>query len=426
MKKSVFLLVGILFFVTNSYAQQRTILIYVYVMGLGQPVKCIVNSELATREQLDAVIRAIQTEFIDSDKFGSTPIYAILDHMIEDIKASDIPKDSEVILLLYTDGSNSTLEPKLFKSPESKQYANNPNILDKYIRSKLHAPINGKQISVVPIFAMGKQKESDIPFLQSLSSIGERLYRFEDEADLIRKKLFNTLESSSLVLSIALDHSGSMQSISRLVGYHVIETIEEIFKITQNDLGISLDDFLDSGGSAFVGTTPPVRPDEIYFTFELSPFRIMKSPVLQKQYNKFLTAMGRENPSKILGEDRPQTNVSYFEILEFINWLNTQWNGQGTFRLPTEYELEHVTRLWPPGFSRGDPIVREFCGTMYADYDASEKIDPKGKPSGTHVVVRNTSYEDSDPMMNRPEYRGRIAINEASPLTGFRLVLSFD
>lgn len=432
MRKFIFLLISLFFTTVHSHSQGK-IFVTVYAFGLDPPIKRIIISELSTQQQLDAVISAIENEYVDSKKFGNTPIYATLDHMVEDLSASNIPEDSKVIFLLYTDGINTSSERNMYITPELRQYVNNRDMLDRFIVSRLQTPINGKPITVLPILTVGRQKSADLPFLQKICSHGERVYRFEEAADLIREKIFYTLRSTSnLILSIALDHSASMESINQAVAYDVIETIIDIYKKMNEKANddfisdfISLEDFMDIlGGPTFVGNQLPVRPDEIYFTFELSHFKIMKSPVSQSLFNIYLSDIRRENPSKILGGN--QTNVSYLEILAFIEWLNARWNGPGKLRLPTEYELENMIRINPSGYSRGEPIVREFTSTFYADYDVTEKINPKGNPYGTHIVVRSYSYEDNDPMMNRPEYRGRITINESSPLTGFRLVLSFE
>jgi hypothetical protein len=433
MKKSIslFFILYLTTICSRTYAQNGTIFVNVYVIGLEQTIERIVISELSTQEQLDAVTRAIENEFINSKKFGNTPFYAAIDNMIEDLSSQEIQDDAEVVFLLYTDGVNTSLEKGLFRDPVSQQYTNNKVSLERYIISKLHSSQNGRHLLVIPVLTIGQQNESNIAFLQSICfPPGERVYLFK-ETDLIRKKLFHSHKSSSLFLNILLDHSSSMESIHQAVGHDVIQKIKDIYiRIHEpekegNDLSISLDDFMNiTGGPAFVGTQPPFRPDEIYFTFELSPFRIMKTPVLQKHYQKYLTERGSENPSKILGEDCPQTNLTYNEILDFVKWLNSKWDGPGVFRLQTEYEWEYVARLKPAGFSRGDPITREITSTMYDDYDVTEKKDPKGNPNGTHLVVRGVSYEDSsDPMMGRPEYRGRIAKNDSSPLVGFRLIL---
>jgi len=409
----------------EMYSQEITVNVWVLGLDRYQPMKKIVSSQLSTQEELDAVTRTIEKDLMnDTNKWGPTPLLAVFDNIWEDVNASDIPEDSVNVIIPYTDGSNTSYDKKLFKSLELRQ-SENPIFIENFVKAKLKTPVNGKYLRIFPVFAQGSNHESDIPFLKSISS-EQRVYMFDDENDLnqIREKLFDIIKHSPLVLNIVIDYSGSMQKIGNFIARNVITTIQDIYKTNKDSIGLKLKDFiLIQGGPAHVGTEPRIRADEIFFTFELSKYRVMKKAVSQKLYNRYAAATGRENPSKILGEDLPQTNLSYYEVLEFISWLNSQWKGRGTLRLISEYEWENLRRLEPAVFSKEEFALRELTLNFYSDYDVSEKTNPKGNPTGTHVVVRGISYEDNDPVMDRPEYRGRIRVNEASPLTGFRLVL---
>lgn len=433
MKKTIIITVILsLFCITENYA--KNIIINIYVIGLDQPIKRIVSVELKTQEQLDEVIHSIELEFILSQNFGTTPLYALIDHMLEDLNELNIPsKDAKAICFLFSDGVNTDISKGWFKSENAKMYANNKKILENIIIENLNTPVNEIPIKMIPVVTLGRNKDSNMVFLNKICSPNERVYRFNEESELflIKEKLMKSIEESeTLILNIGLDHSSSMQTIVQKLGELVIQLLSDVFqKANKNDdIDILLSDFIDfPGGPSYVASkSAKVRPDEVYFSFDLSPFRIMRTPILQKHYRRFLLETEKTNYSKILGPDYPQTNITYNEILQFIIWLNSKWEGPGKFRLPTEFELENLLRLLPSGFSRGEPLIREYTSTWYSDYDITEKVDPKGSSSGTHKIVRGSSYEDTDPMMNRPEYRGRMAINDSSALCGFRLVLTID
>jgi len=69
------------------------------------------------------------------------------------------------------------------------------------------------------------------------------------------------------------------------------------------------------------------------------PFYLGKTPVTQKQWKKIMGT----GPSKFKDENRPVETVSWEEIQEFIQKLNTRENTD-KYRLPSEAEWEYACR----------------------------------------------------------------------------------
>ena len=87
-------------------------------------------------------------------------------------------------------------------------------------------------------------------------------------------------------------------------------------------------------------------------------FMISEFPVTQQLWS----AVMDDNPSKFKGENRPVTNVTLYDCLEFIERLN-RLTGE-TFRLPEEEEWEYA--------ARGGNMNSNF--TKYAGSDAIDDV----------------------------------------------------
>jgi sulfatase modifying factor 1 len=166
-------------------------------------------------------------------------------------------------------------------------------------------------------------------------------------------------------------------------------------------------------------------------------FWLGKTEVTQRQWK---AVMG-ENPSKIIGEDRPVERVSWHDCLEFCNALSrlegltpayliseagVTWNESADgYRLPTEAEWEYACRAGTTGPFAGDldemaiysrnsgrktsavgirranswgfhdmhGNVAEWCWDAYEkDYGAGWVMDPIGPDEGEFRVQRGGNW----------------------------------
>jgi len=410
--------------------QERRIIVNVIGIGLDPPIRRILEfKEITSMEELAAYLQIFESEYLDSEKWGQTPVYAGLDTLIENIiqAHNSFPQDADIALFMYSDFVDTDRSGYLFKSRDARRYAHNIRMLESYLINRLHEHVK----RVYPIIVRGSQGTSNPELAGKICTSNERIYEL-GETDLMREDFFRSFQSSTIILHIIADHSNSLQGIVKRVFDDAKETITEAVNLSlRGNLAITMDDLIFmQGGPSFVGTeNPRLRPDEIFFRFELSSYYVMRIPVSQRLYNQYLAYLGlsaENNPAKVSGNGLNQTNVSYLEVLGFVDWLNSQWRNPGEFFLITEFQLEHTIRRNPFGFSFGQPLVREMTSTYYAEYNTNETIDPIGASTGTHVSTRQPSYEDTNPQMLRPEYRGLVSVSAASPLTGFRLVLVIE
>ena len=192
----------------------------------------------------------------------------------------------------------------------------------------------------------------------------------------------------------------------------------------------------------------------------VSDFYISKTEITQDIW-KVVTG---NNPSYFKGDSLPVENVSWNEVQEFINRLNTLTGKK--YRLPTEAEWEFAARggnnskdykysgsndvdsvawYWNniPNQSSTDegygtqPVgqkapnelniydmsgnVFEWCNDWYGEYDGNAQTDPTGPLSGSYRVVRGGSW-NSNEMGVSVSYRGFILPDVRHYYLGFRLV----
>ncbi len=193
--------------------------------------------------------------------------------------------------------------------------------------------------------------------------------------------------------------------------------------------------------------------DEDEHEVSLSSYSINKYQVTQKEW----IAIMKYNPSKIKGDDKPVTNVSWDDCMSFIHKLNTITGMK--FRLPTEAEWEYASRggnltkgykyagsntsdavswtLWNSndithevGSKKPNELglydmcgnVWEWCQDYYGAYVTTNKDNPCGPTKGASRVMRGGCYfMDHN---NCTVYtRGKNSPEQKQLHTGFRLSL---
>jgi formylglycine-generating enzyme required for sulfatase activity len=211
------------------------------------------------------------------------------------------------------------------------------------------------------------------------------------------------------------------------------------------------------------------------------PFWMGKTEVTNGQYRLFLKESGYrggEKPgpfylrhfasgrkSDMPDEDGcPVCYVNWDQASAFCRWLTTRERKAGRlpagyeYRLPTEAEWEYACRAGTGGdfagpvedlawYSltaldhRNQPVgtrlpnawglcdmhgnVWEWCRDWLGDYPEGEAKDPTGPEKGLFKVIRGGSWENAADMC-RSANRGSLAVPEANPNLGFRIVLGIE
>jgi formylglycine-generating enzyme required for sulfatase activity len=137
---------------------------------------------------------------------------------------------------------------------------------------------------------------------------------------------------------------------------------------------LSDDNFVEIPSGTFMMGSPETEThrldDEILHQVTISKdFEMQKTEVTQAQWKNI---MGY-NPSYFRGDNHPVESIGWYEIKQFIQWLNIQKIDDGyIYRLPTEAEWEYSAR----------------ATTETAFYFGNDLIDPHYKKYG--YVIGNS------------------------------------
>jgi formylglycine-generating enzyme required for sulfatase activity len=187
----------------------------------------------------------------------------------------------------------------------------------------------------------------------------------------------------------------------------------------------------------------------------LSDFYIGKYEVTQVEWT---AVMGYNISSHKNGDNLPVDNVTWNEVQEFIDKLNSRTSNN--YRLPTEAEWEYAARggtqsqrykysgsndvnevawcagdqnieqkIHPTGAKRANELnihdmngnVWELCSDFYAQYDNIPQINPKGLNSGSGHVMRGGSIGLAASSVRIPCRMG-VSPDFRNAGIGFRLV----
>jgi len=220
-----------------------------------------------------------------------------------------------------------------------------------------------------------------------------------------------------------------------------------------NTLGMQF--ALIPAGEFQMGSTSGDDDERPVRTIRISkPFYLGIYEVTQGQWE---AVMG-SNPSQFKGDaSRPVESVSWEEVQQFIDKLNTRESGT-KYRLPTEAEWEYAARAGSKtAYSFGDdssqlskyawfgdnagntthPVgklqpnawglhdmygnVAEWVQDWYDKYTAEPVIDPQGPSSGSDRVIRGGSWSHGAGIC-RSACRGDVAPGARNGYLGFRLL----
>lgn len=128
------------------------------------------------------------------------------------------------------------------------------------------------------------------------------------------------------------------QEVLRIIGGNYFVPIKTGYFVMGTETNVSGNSFPETwtDQEASVEETP-------HHFVKINSFKIASVPVTQELWNLVMDIDPKTNPSEHFGLDKPQTNVSWTEIVEeFIKKLNDLTGKK--FRLPTEAEWEYVAK----------------------------------------------------------------------------------
>jgi len=178
------------------------------------------------------------------------------------------------------------------------------------------------------------------------------------------------------------------------------------------------DTVLVRGGVFIMGKNDGKRDEKPQHEVQLTPFRISRSEITNRQYLFFLNDTGHLRPKDpafarnyLMGyPDRPVVNVSHSDAIAFCKWASTKFGA--AVRLPTEAEWDYAAGNRNLGLVYGDrwEWVLDFYSKNY--FEVSPVINPAGPSTGIKRVIRGTG-----------QHRTSRAPEEHSDQIGFRIVI---
>lgn len=165
-------------------------------------------------------------------------------------------------------------------------------------------------------------------------------------------------------------------------------------------------------------------------------FEMQATQITQAQWASIM----KNNPSSIIGDNLPVTNVSWFDVKEYIKKLNLS-QKKYVYRLPTEAEWEYAARAgtvgpryfylsnlddnaWHHGNANNCPHavatkqpnpwglydmignIWEWCEDWYGAYPTNMVENPKGPDKGSNRVIRGGSFSFDVAGVLRADFRG--------------------
>jgi formylglycine-generating enzyme required for sulfatase activity len=139
------------------------------------------------------------------------------------------------------------------------------------------------------------------------------------------------------------------------------------------------EDWVDiSAGSFYMGSsaTEAERGNELRHNVKIAAFKMLRTPVTYFMYDKYCEVAGKAFPEydgKGLKENRPVTNVSYWDAVDYCIWLSKQIGYKCV--LPTEAQWEYACRAGTTTpFYTGETIsVKEANFKGELAYNGAEK-----------------------------------------------------
>lgn len=279
------------------------------------------------------------------------------------------------------------------------------------------------------VYVDGEKVSSIMPFTYE-GAEGEHILEVRAPGYNTEKTTFFIQLRRKLSLNMMLKAEGSLSLNG--VSYEMVPVMGGDFKM---------------GSIAKKGKAGGFNYDQPAHFVSLRAFKIGKTEVSQALWKEIMGS----NPSYNQGVDLPVENVSWYDVMEFIEKLNARCGTH--YRLPTEAEWEYAARYCgggdpdsysgtgtfeksvvkgastaPVGMKAPNPIglydmsgnVAEWCSDWLSKYTDTPLLNPQGPKTGVQKIIRGGAFSD-DPWFMNCSSRGHAKPDMTSPTIGFRL-----